>query len=74
MTSACVARERPRIVSDFCLNDRILSFDVAPQTGQDDVANRYDSDQTVAMLIEHNAVHHRLCGKRQAHAIVANKE
>lgn len=61
MTSACAQRETLRTASDFCLNDREVKFSVAGTPGQDDPGNSFDTDQTVADLIEHNAVHRRLC-------------
>lgn len=61
MTSACAQRETLRTVSDFCLNDREVKFSVAAAPGQDDPGNAFDTDQTVADLIEHNAVLRRLC-------------
>lgn len=64
MTSACARPEHPKIVSDFCLNDRVLSFDLASAAAQDDPGNRYDSERTVTEIIAHNAVHRRLCGGR----------
>lgn len=63
MTSACSQRETPRTVSDLCLNDREVKFDVAAQPGQDDPGNKFDTDATVKDLIEHNAVLRRLCSK-----------
>lgn len=61
MTSACGQPERPRTVSDFCLSDRKLTIEPAPAVGVDDPGNQWDSEQTVADVLEHNAVHQRLC-------------
>jgi hypothetical protein len=61
MTSACGQREILRTVSDFCLNDREVKYAVAAAPGQDDPGNQLDTDETVKDLIEHNAVHRRLC-------------
>ncbi len=61
MTSACDPLEPPKTVSDFCLNDRRVSIAPAPAAGADDPGNHWDSDQTVAEVIEHNAVHDQLC-------------
>ena len=64
MTSACGPRETPRTVSDFCLNDRPVKFSIAPDPGKDDPGNQFDTEETVKDLIEHNAVHSRLCANR----------
>lgn len=61
MTSACGQRETLRTVSDFCLNDREVRYSVAPAPGVDDAGNKFDTDETVRDLIEHNAVLRRLC-------------
>lgn len=61
MTSACGQRETPRTVSDLCLNDREVKYDVAPALDADDPGNKFDTDATVKDLIEHNAVLRRLC-------------
>ena len=61
MTSACGQPERPRTVSDYCLVDRKLTIEPAPAAGADDPGNGWDSDQTVNDVLEHNAVHQRLC-------------
>lgn len=60
-TSACAQHAPLRTVSDFCLNDRAISIEVAPGPGADDPGNRYDSDLTVDQVLEHNAVRDRLC-------------
>lgn len=65
MTSACAQRETPRTVSDFCLHDREVKFDVAPAPGADDPGNKFDTDVTIKDLIEHNAVLHRLCADQR---------
>lgn len=61
MTSACGPRETLRTVSDFCLNDREVRYNVATESGVDDAGNLFDTDETVRDLIEHNAVLRRLC-------------
>lgn len=61
MTSACGQPERPRTVSDFCLIDRPITVEPAPVAGADDPANQWDSEETTAAALEHNAVHRRLC-------------
>ncbi|HQS69246.1 MULTISPECIES: hypothetical protein [unclassified Novosphingobium] len=38
-----------------------MSIAPAPAAGADDPGNHWDSDQTVAEVIEHNAVHDQLC-------------
>jgi hypothetical protein len=48
-------------VSDFCLNDREVRYSVAAAPGVDDAGNKFDTDETVRDLIEHNAVLRRLC-------------
>lgn len=64
MTSACGQPERPRTASDFCLNDRRISAEPNPVPGSDDPGNLFDTDQTLAEILEHNAVHDRLCSNR----------
>ena len=64
LTSACSPRSTPRTVSDFCLNDREIKVSVAPGAGVDDPGNQFDTDQTTAALLEHNAVRRRLCANR----------
>lgn len=64
MTSACGQPERPKTVSDFCLNDRAITVAPAAAAGQDDPGNRFDSDETVNQVLEHNAVFDRLCPVR----------
>ncbi|NLR72863.1 hypothetical protein HGI47_18465 [Novosphingobium sp. ERN07] len=61
MTSACDPLEPPKTVSDFCLNDRRISIEPAPAAGTTDPGNQWDTEQTVAEALEHNAVHDRLC-------------
>jgi len=64
MTSACSQRETPKTVSDYCLNDEIVDFSIAPKEGADDPGNRFDTKETVNTLLSHNAIHRRLCGNR----------
>jgi hypothetical protein len=59
--SACGVQEHPRTVSDFCLNDRRLSYEPAPAAGVDDPGNQYDTDQTGDEVLAHNEVYDRLC-------------
>lgn len=66
MSSACVRPAPPRTVSDFCLNDRAITIEVAPEPNADDPGNRWDSDATVDQILEHNAVRDRLCLARPA--------
>lgn len=61
MTNACGQPERPRTVSDFCLIDKRVSVEPAPVAGVDDPGNQWDSDATLAEVLEHNEVHDRLC-------------
>jgi len=60
-TSACARQERPRIVSDFCLNAKRLTAEPAPAPGVDDPGNQFDTDETFVQVIEHNNVVDRLC-------------
>jgi hypothetical protein len=64
MTSACSPHATPRTVSDLCLNDREVKFSVAPSSGVDDPGNKFDTEETVADLLAHNAVLRRLCANR----------
>ena len=59
--SACGQPERPRTVSDFCLAGKRLTAEPAPSAGVDDPGNVFDTDQTFAEVIAHNAVFDRLC-------------
>ena len=59
--SACGQPERPRTVSDFCLDARPISVNVAPGAGVDDPGNQWDSDETVGEVLASNAVYERLC-------------
>jgi hypothetical protein len=61
--SACGQPEPPRTVSDFCLAGKRLTAEPAPIAGLDDPGNRFDTEQTFAEVIEHNAVFDRLCAK-----------
>ena len=42
---------------------KVVRFQPAPTPGADDPSNQFDTDETVADLIEHNAVFRRLCEK-----------
>jgi hypothetical protein len=61
MTSACGQHVRPRTVSDFCLAAQRISAEPAPVIGADDPGNRFDTDDTLFQVLEHNAVMERLC-------------
>lgn len=63
-TSACAQPEPPRTVSDFCPNSRRITIEPAPAAGADDPGNRWDTDETVGQVLEHNAVLDRLCEDR----------
>lgn len=62
MSSACGQREPLQTASDFCLNDRRISAEPAPESGADDPGNQWDSEQTFNEVLAHNEVHDRLCG------------
>jgi hypothetical protein len=64
--SACGQPEPPRTVSDFCLAAKRLSAEPAPIAGMDDPGNLFDTEQTFAEVIEHNAVWDRLCSAKVA--------
>ncbi|WP_165913367.1 hypothetical protein [Novosphingobium sp. ST904] len=64
MTSACGQPEPPRTASDFCLVSKRLTAEPAPAAGQDDPGNRFDTDETLSEVIEHNQVYDRLCVNR----------
>lgn len=66
MTNACAPRETLRTVSDFCQNDSEVRFSLAPGANADDPGNQFDTDETANALIEHNAVHRRLCQAKAA--------
>ena len=62
MSIACGPRETAvRSANDFCLNDRRISIAPAAEPMGDDPGNALDSEQTVGEVLEHNAVHDRLC-------------
>lgn len=61
MSSACARPERPRTVSDFCLSAQRITAEPAPSIGADDPGNRFDTDETLFQVLEHNAVVDRLC-------------
>ncbi len=60
---ACGQPGRPRTVSDFCLLDRRISAEPAPVAGADDKGNQWDTEETFAAVLEHNAALERVCGK-----------
>jgi hypothetical protein len=44
-----------RAASSWCQGDRTVSYSPAPAAGADDPGNRYDTEETVRELQEHNA-------------------
>lgn len=58
---ACATAERPKIVSDACLNLRAITFAQLPAGQVDDPGNQADSDETVAEIGTHNAKYDALC-------------
>lgn len=63
-TSACGQPERPRIASDFCLASQRISAEPAPAAQTNDPGNRFDTDETLFQVLEHNEVLDRLCPTR----------
>ena len=66
IVSACGGPERPATASDtartnLCLIDKAISFDPAPAAGVDDAGNKFDTDQTVDEILEHNARLNAVC-------------
>jgi hypothetical protein len=61
MISACGQPVRPRTVSDFCQASQRITAEPAPAIGADDPSNRFDTDDTLFQVLEHNAVVDRLC-------------
>lgn len=61
MTSACGPRERLGTASDLCLAAKRISAEPAPATGADDPGNRFDTDETLLQVLEHNQVMDELC-------------
>ena len=60
LIGACQARVAQAPVASvsetsICQIDTPQSFSVAPEAGQDDPGNRYDTDATIRNLIAHNA-------------------
>ena len=62
--SACGQPEPPRIAVDSCLTFKRLTAEPAPIIGMDDPGNVFDTEQTFAEVIEHNAVFDRLCQRK----------
>jgi hypothetical protein len=60
-TSACARPERLRTVSDFCLAAQRITAEPAPGANIDDPGNRFDTDETLFQVLEHNQVVDRLC-------------
>lgn len=74
-TSACATRETPLAASDiapsrqlssWCQGDRTIRYNPAPAAGVADAGNRFDSDETVAELQEHNARLRAACPEPEA--------
>jgi len=65
LISACGQPERPKTVSDFCLAAARISAEPAPRIDADDPGNRFDTDDTLFQVLEHNAVIDRLCPARK---------
>lgn len=71
MTNACGQPERPRTVSDFCLNAKRISAEPDPArvdqgepSAEDDApGNQYDTEQTYSEVASHNAAYDRLCSE-----------
>lgn len=59
--SACGQPEPLRTVSDTCLTMKLVRFNPAPAAGVDDPGNTFDTDETVADLIEQNAAWRTIC-------------
>ena len=66
MTSACVQREPPRTAGDFCPSVQRITAEPAPGAQVDDPGNRFDTDDTLFQILEHNQVVDRLCPRRAA--------
>ena len=63
--SACGTAERPKTVSDsYCLIARPISFANAPKGLADDLGNQFDTGETVAEIMDHNAAYDGACGAR----------
>lgn len=60
-SSACGQPEPLRTAGDFCPNAKRISAEPAPQAGMDDPGNKFDTEQTFAEVVAHNAVVDRLC-------------
>lgn len=69
-TSACATRGTlpaasdtapSRSLSSWCQGDRPVRYNPAPEAGIADPGNRYDSDETVTELQEHNARYRAAC-------------
>jgi hypothetical protein len=61
MTSACGQREPLKTASDFCLAAQRITAEPAPSAQVDDPGNRFDTDDTLFQVLEHNQVLDRLC-------------
>lgn len=66
MTSACGQPESPATASDtaktnLCLIDKPIMFDPAPSSNASDPNNEFDTEDTVAELLAHNARYRRIC-------------
>ena len=56
-----VASASTRLESSWCLGDRPISYVPADAAGQDDPANKFDTDATVAEIMAHNARYRAAC-------------
>ncbi|MBB3928334.1 hypothetical protein GGR43_004078 [Sphingobium jiangsuense] len=64
--SACGTAEPPKTASDsYCLIARPLSFANAPAGLVHDDGNRFDTGETVAEIMQHNAAYDGACGSGQ---------
>ena len=50
-----------RELSSWCQGDRAVSYAAAPEAGAADPDNRYDTEETVRELQEHNARYRAAC-------------
>ena len=59
---ACATAEPPKTASDsYCLIARPISFANAPAGLADDPGNRFDTGETVAEIMQHNAAYDGAC-------------
>ena len=60
---ACATHERPKTVSEYCLNARPISYAELPAGQVDDPGNNADTLETVKQIEPHNARYDALCAK-----------